>query len=81
MDLASGFLAAHLQDHCLKYITPQWETPPFTLDPRLYRVYFPRAAVSTGFLVEGCEGQATIHTNLWIHFLYRHVQDTIVILE
>ena len=47
----------------------------------LYRVSFPMAAGSIGCQVGGCKGQAMTHINLRIHFMHRHVQDTLVILE
>ena len=28
-----------------------------------------------------CEGRATMHTNLWIHFVHHYVRDTVVILD
>ena len=74
-------LASHHQYHRGKERTHQWDTPPATLDPRLYIVSFPRADRYIGFSVEGYEGQATRRTNLWIKFLHRHIHDTIVIFE
>ena len=44
-------------------------------------VSFPRAARSIRCPVEVCEGQETTRTNLWIHFVHRHVRDTIVMME
>ena len=38
-------------------------------------------AWSVGCSVEGCRGKAKRRTNLRIHFMHHHVQDTIVILE
>ena len=46
-----------------------------------YGVSFPRAYVSIGCPVGACEGQATMRTNLRIHFLNFHMRDTIVIME
>ena len=56
-------------------------TPAATLEPRIYRLSLPRAAGSIGFPVGDCEGQATMRTNLWIHFVHFHVQDTVVIMK
>ena len=47
----------------------------------IYRVYLPRAGGSVGFPVESCGGQATMCTNLWIHFVRHHVRNTIVMME
>ena len=33
------------------------------------------------FPVEGCPGRAAKRTAIWVHFLHRHVLDTMVILE
>ena len=33
------------------------------------------------FLVEGCLGQLATRTEMWVHFLYQHFLDTVVILE
>ena len=30
---------------------------------------------------EGCPGLAATRTAMWVYFLHRHVQDTVVILE
>ena len=59
-----------------------WETPllPPT-DPKTYHVSFPSADQSLTCPVERCQGRAKKRTNLWIHFLHRHVQDAVVILD
>ena len=31
--------------------------------------------------VEGCPGALATRTAMWVHFVYRHVQDTVVMLE
>ena len=51
------------------------------MDPKLYRVSFPREYGPVGCLVEVCEGWAAMRTNLRIHFVYRLMRYTIVILE
>ena len=79
--METGFLDAHCQDYHGNYQPPQWTAPMTTPDPRLYRVSLPRAARSIGCPVGSCEGRATTRTNLQIHFVYRHVRDTVVIME
>ena len=74
-------LASHCQDQHGTGRDPQRLKTPQPLDPRIYIVSFPRAAGPIGFPVEGCKGQAMMCTNLRIHFLHLHVQDTILILE
>ena len=81
MKLSAGSLEAHRQAHNEKYHPPQWVTPLAIPDPRLYRLFFLRADRSIVYLVGVCEGWATMHTNLRIHFVYHHMWDTIVILE
>ena len=57
--------------------------PPFfsPTESNTYHVSFPK---SDGFMVcpvEGCQGRAVVRTNLWVHFVHRHVKDAVVILE
>ena len=49
--------------------------------PRTYRMEFPVRAVPRPCPVEGCSGQASTWTTMSVHFWYRHVRDTVVILE
>ena len=51
------------------------------MNPRIYRIYFPREAGSIRCPVGDCEGQAKTHTNPRIHFVHYHIRDTIVITE
>ena len=44
-------------------------------------VFFLESLLRIRFLVKGCLGGASNWTNLQVHFLHRHVRDTIVILE
>ena len=36
---------------------------------------------SINCLVKGCPGRETIHTNLQLHYIHRHLEDTIVVLN
>ena len=81
VELADGSLAAHEQAQNSKERPPQWATPPYTPDPRLYRVSFPISAGSIGFIVGGCKGRVTTRTNLRIHFVHRHIGNMVLILE
>ena len=71
----------HTQVQNFKERRPKWATTPAILDPRLYRVSFPRYTGYIGCLVGGCKGWLTTCTNLQIHFVHRHMRDTIVIIE
>ena len=78
LDLESRSLMAHFHAHHGKERPPQWEKLYATPKPILYRVSFPRSDGFTGCPVGGCEGLATTYNNLWIHFMHRHMWDTIV---
>ena len=55
--------------------------PPPAGEVQTYLVFFLERLLRIRFLVEGCLGGASNWTNLQVHFLHRHVWDTIVILE
>ena len=42
---------------------------------------FPEKGGPRSFLLEGFPGRAATRTAMWVHFLYWHVLDTVVILE
>ena len=50
-------------------------------ETRTYRMTFPAKGGPRSCPVEGCLGQAATRTAMQVHFLHRHVQDTVVILE
>ena len=81
LELVEELLADYHQAQHRKDRIPQWTTPIATPEPRIYRVSFPIASRSIGCPVGECEGQATTHTNLCIHFVQRHVRKMIGILE
>ena len=60
---------------------PQWENIPLPADPLINRASLPNMVGSVGCPVKGCRGRVTGRTNLRIHFVYRHMQDMIVIME
>ena len=60
---------------------PHWTAPLLTPDTRVYRVSFPRATRSIRCAVGYCEGRATARTNLWIHFVKRHMREKVVIMK
>jgi hypothetical protein len=49
--------------------------------PAQYRVSFPIYCPSLACPVEGCSGRANARAALRAHFMYKHVRDTLVILE
>ena len=80
-DLAAGLLVAHRKDQNGTSWGPKWVATPTNPSPRMYRVSFLWAFESVGCPVEGCGGRKLTRTNLRIHFLNRHMQDMIVIME
>ena len=60
------------------------DPPPLPHHPKEYHNYhfpFTKTLDKIWCPVEGCWGWVTIRTNLWVYFVHRHVQDTLVILE
>lgn len=79
-DLAAGSLSQHLlSQHGMAGSIPWNVVPPPA--PRQYRVSFPRISTSRSCPVEGCTGKAVSHNALRRHFMFRHPEATIVILE
>ena len=58
-----------------------WTTTPTSEEPQTYQMDFPTAGGPQNCLVEGCPGRAVTRTAMRVHFLHRHVRDTVVILE
>ena len=54
---------------------------PTPQEAKPYWAPFPAALKWLIWSVEGFQGGVTSLTNLWVHFLHRHIKDTIVILE
>ena len=55
---------------------------PYTGDkPRTYQMTFLAKVGPQSCPVEGCPGQAATRTTMRLHFLHRHVLDTVEILE
>ena len=81
-DLAEGSLAAHRQTQHSVGLGIQWETPnpPPTGEPQMYRVSFPRAARPWECPFEGCQRRAATWTGFCVHFVHRHVRDTVMIM-
>ena len=58
----------------------QWETTPPPLEPRIYRVSFPRAARYVMCPVEVYKGGGMTRTNPQIYLVHSHMQDMVMIL-
>ena len=50
-------------------------------DPRKYCMAFYAKGRQQSCLVEGCPGRAATRTAMRVHFMHRHVLETVVILE
>ena len=74
-------LAAHRQSQHGIGRGPQWEEKPPPTDPQTYQVSFPKTAELAECPVKIYRGWETRRNNIWIHFVYRLVRDTIIILE
>ena len=55
--------------------------PPPPHNPEIYRFYFPQAAGSVVFPVNGCRGGVLTCINLRINLMYCHIQDNKGIME
>ena len=82
-EMAAGSLASHLMTQHGKVAETRrsWRTPAAGDGPRTFRMAFPAKGGPRICPVERCPGQAATRTAMWVHFLHRHVLDTVVILE
>ena len=58
-----------------------WKTSATGEEPRTYRMEFLDKGGPRSCPEEGCLGRAETRTAMQVHFLYRQVLDTVVILE
>ena len=58
-----------------------WTTPETGEEPQTYRMAFQSKGCPRICPMEGCPGRAATRTAMWVHFLHRHVRDTMVVLE
>ena len=47
----------------------------------MYKMNFPTKGGRQQCPVEGCPGVSETRAAMWVHFVHRHVHDTVVILE
>ena len=82
-EMAAGSLAIHLmtQHGRMEEARRIWRTPATGDRPRTFRMAFPAKGDPRGCPVEGCPGRAATRTAMRVHFLHRHILDTMVILE
>ena len=58
-----------------------WKTSDTGEEPQMYRMAFLAKGVPQRCLVEGCPGRMAMRTAMRVHFIHRHVRDTIVVFE
>ena len=80
--MAVGSVAGHKmnQHGRAEEVQQSWKTSSMGEEPQTYQMAFLAKVGPQSFLVEGCLGQLETRTEMWVHFLYRHVLDTVVIL-
>ena len=74
-----GYLDNHHHTQNVTGRTLQWEEAPE--EAQYYRVSFLMMMEAIACPVPVCEGGEINRTNLRIHFVHRHMQDTLWILE
>ena len=81
--MAAGSLEIHqmTQHGRVAEARRSWRTLATGNGPRTFWMAFPAKGGLKSCLVEGCPGRATTRTAIRVHFLHRHVLDTMVILE
>ena len=80
-DIAAGSLSSHLMTQHGK--AAPWRhlwAPQTTGGPRTYKMHFPTGS-RRQCPVEGCPGVYVTRAAMWVHFVHRHVHDTVLILE
>jgi hypothetical protein len=80
--LAYGSLSNHLlRLHGKQLRIMELSNSPHISPPLKYQVSFPLYCQSIACPVEGCTGKASTRANLWSHFMYKHLEDDIVMME
>ena len=82
-EVVPGLLVGHIQTQYGKASegSCSWEATVHREEPRTYRIAFLIARGTRNCPVKGCPGQAATRTAVRVHFFYRHVRDTVIILE
>ena len=80
--LAVGSMSSNLMTRHEKESTRrQLWTPQTDGGPRTYKMSFPAKGGPRQCPVEGCPGALATITAMRVHFVHRHVHDTVVMLE
>ena len=59
----------------------KWSTSDAGVGPHIYRMSFPAKGGPRKCPVMGCPGRVEKRTAMWVHFVHRHVLDTVVLLD
>ena len=81
MEITAGSLLGHSMTRHEKAAPRRhlWD-PQTTGGPRTYKINFPRGS-RRQCLVKGCPGVSATRAAMRVHFVHRHVHNTVVILE
>ena len=81
--MATGYLAEHRMTQHWRAAEERcsWKTSATGEELRTYHMAFPDKGGPLIFPVEGGPGRAEMRTAMQVHFLHRHILDTVVILE
>ena len=80
--LAAGYLTSHImtQHGRVAETRQRWSTPAAGAGPWTFRMTFPANGGPWSCPVEVCPGRVATRTEMQVHFLNRHVLNTVVIL-
>ena len=81
--MAVGSLTSHLMNQrgIVLETRRQCRTPTVGEGPRTFQMTFPEKGGPRNYPVEGCPGQVATRTEIRVHFLHRHVINTVFIME
>ena len=81
--LAAGYLTCHLMNQHGRVAETQRRGSTMSEGdgPWTFRMTFPEKGGPRNYPLEGCPGRVATRTAKRVHFLHRHVLDTVVILE
>ena len=80
--ITAGSMSSHMMTRHGKAATRRHLWAPQTNGgPRLYKMSFPMKDGRRRCLVEGCPGVSATRAAMRVHFVHRHIHDTVVILE
>ena len=81
--IAAGYLTIHLmsQHGRVAETRQRWRTRAAGDGPRTFHITLPAMGGPQSCPVEGCPGRVAMRKAMQVHFLHRHVLDTVIILE